>query len=737
MPALVGTPTRSTTKRRRTALKDGDDSQVEESPSFQEVRKMLLCTPRRTRTSAPQPVTPSKATSNRRANSPMLKENVPMHSDSTGSSSDQDEPIFTPSQDVVNPEDTLPTPHSTPTKDRVTARPIKDIYSHALQLLSPSGSTLPTILGRDSQRATLVTFLARRFPQVYRDHPTSASDSATPPASLYVSGPPGIGKTALLSAVVNEFSALIEERDLEDEIKVHMQTCQTSGATQNSVWDRLGRGLGLDMSLGTGHPKITSKQAFERGLAQGGSLTYPNILFFKFFRRSLIILDEIDHLQAAFASANLLQALISLAHAPDSTLTLIGIANTLDLMTRYDLASSASLVPSWKKGKDKSIDTPTMQQLHFKAYNASEIELIIRQRLSMLADSYPLVLDLTSQATASSRTTVPLLHPAALKLCAMKVAAKSGDIRQAFRVVEMCISSLKRKVRGSFGDGPEAQTLLSAHTPETAPKASPSDINLSLKDAGLSVSAELASQLSTLQRNARFVLISICIALSRDSLAGFEAKALNRTVNVSSCYAVYQEMLELDEVFRRSANLSRGDWVDAQGLVEANAFVRSFSTQGAAKGRKPKGSPTRRSGTDAADPMLGLSSYGLDEVVDALKTVPAAEGMSAGVLEDTLRISKIMLHWEEERVSRERSKKVFEQQRDRARDQTAPSEGFHGLGLEKGPATSSVGKGKKAQAGSGPGKWIGKKRKVEDEDEDDGDGLSVGNAGDGEGADGA
>ncbi|SCZ89210.1 BZ3500_MvSof-1268-A1-R1_Chr1-1g01031 [Microbotryum saponariae] len=713
MPSIVGTPTRSPNKRRRTTFKEEENSSVEESPSAQEVCKMLLGTPRRTRTSPSQLVTPTKATAKRRSHSPVLKENVPVHSDSTESHSDQDELIFTPSKEIVKPEDTLPTPHSTPTKDRVTARPIKDIYTHALQLLSPSGSTLPTILGRDSQRATLVTFLARRFPQVYRDHPTSASDSAIPPASLYVSGPPGIGKTALLSAVVNEFSALVEQQDLEDEISVHMQTCQTSGATQSSIWDRLGRGLGLDMSLGTGHAKFTSKQAFERGLARGGSF--------------LIILDEIDHLHAASASANLLQSLVTLAHAPNSSLTLIGIANTLDLMTRYDLASSASLVPSWKKGRGTSIDTPTMQQLHFKAYNASEIELILRQRLSMLADSYPLVPDLVSPPAPSSRTIVPLLHPAALKLCAMKVAARSGDIRQAFRVVEMCVSSLKRKARGSLGDGPEAQTLLSSHTPETAPKASPSDINLSLKDVGLSVSAELASQLSTLQRNARFVLVSICIALSRESLAGFEAKALNRTVNVSSCYAVYQEMLELDEVFRRSANLSRGDWVDAQGLVEANAFVRSFSTQGAAKGRKPKGSPTRRSGADAADPMLGLSSYGLDEVVDALKTVPAAEGMSAGVLEDTLRISKMMLHWEEERVSRERNKKMFEQQRDRSRDHNAPSEGFHGLGLEKGPASTGAGKnGRKAQDASGLGKWIGKKRKVEDEDEVDRNGLVVG-----------
>lgn len=174
---------------------------------------------------------------------------------------------------------TLPTPNSTPTKNSSRAsananespittpsrpRLIKNIFSHAHSLLSTTSSSTNSrpFIGRETQHAALLDFLGSRFPEVYISHSQSKSHSSVPP-SLYISGPPGLGKTALLSSVLTSFGSLIDEEGLENSVRVYMTNCSSLGSVgiERGIWERLGQGLGLDIKAGKG-----GREDFERAL---------------------------------------------------------------------------------------------------------------------------------------------------------------------------------------------------------------------------------------------------------------------------------------------------------------------------------------------------------------------------------------------------------------------------------------------------------------------------------------
>jgi Cdc6-like AAA superfamily ATPase len=86
---------------------------------------------------------------------------------------------------------------------------------------------------------------------------------------MYVSGPPGIGKTALLCSVIDELKQQVEERTLGEEVKVHMENCATvsAGGAQEGAWERLARGLGIEEKEGM--ERMKGKERFEEGIKDG------------------------------------------------------------------------------------------------------------------------------------------------------------------------------------------------------------------------------------------------------------------------------------------------------------------------------------------------------------------------------------------------------------------------------------------------------------------------------------
>lgn len=217
-----------------------------------------------------------------------------------------------------------------------------------------------------------------------------------------------------------------------------------------------------------------------------------------------------------------------------------------------------------------------------------------------------------------------------------------------------------------------------------------------LKDAGFGVPAQLASRLAELNLNSRMALVAICIALSRESDAGFESKATGRSVQTSAAYKLYCDVV-LEEGTLKPVNIT--EFEGARDILEGTAFIKLGSSPSTSPTGKPKARKPSRA--QVSDQAISLSHYGLDALAEALKEVPAADcerTMSTGAMQETLRMSKSMLFKEEQRTAGQRRKREFEK-RGSGRDKMAPREGFNGDGLDKEPVVKSKKGGKSFMGG--------------------------------------
>lgn len=201
-------------------------------------------------------------------------------------------------------------------------------------------------------------------------------------ASLYVSGPPGTGKTASLSQIMSK-------PEYKSSFKTVYINCTTTKSA-SAIYGKIIEELELSVTKSTKNSKIVIEK-------------YLNGKH----KMLLLILDEIDQLETK--NQSVLYSIFEWPSRPDSKLILVGIANSLDLTDRLlpRLNAKCELKP---------------KLMHFASYTKQQIENIIVERLKA-AD----VMD--------------VFAPVAIKLLAGKVAAVSGDIRRALdisrRVIEL------------------------------------------------------------------------------------------------------------------------------------------------------------------------------------------------------------------------------------------------------------------------------------------------------------
>lgn len=204
--------------------------------------------------------------------------------------------------------------------------------------------------------------------------------------TLYVSGPPGTGKTACLHIAVSD-------PQISKGYKVVYINC-TSMKSSSAVYMKIVEKLGLKIS---GSCEKSSLSAIEKCI-----LSSKNMI--------LLVLDELDELSNRKQS--ILYTVFEWPSMKNSRVVLVGIANALDLTDR--------VLPRLQARLDIQ---PTL--MHFSPYTRQQIIDIITDRLK--------------QARVCD-----ILSGSALQLLAGKVAAVSGDVRRALdiarRVIELAES---------------------------------------------------------------------------------------------------------------------------------------------------------------------------------------------------------------------------------------------------------------------------------------------------------
>ncbi|KAI1319099.1 AAA ATPase [Mortierella claussenii] len=271
------------------------------------------------------------------------------------------------------------------------------------------------LVGRVAERETILAFC--------RDH------ILTPKAgSLYISGQPGTGKTALLKEVMRDMESEIKESS--HEIMSVTLNCMTI-KDPRLVYAKLLEGLNL---VADSKDKDAAVKAME-SLVMENNKGKKKVMY-------VVILDEIDQLLTK--EQDVLYKLFEWSSMEGSRLTLFGIANALDMTDRF--------LPRLKARNCEP------QLLNFNPYQVAEIRAIIMDRLFSLEDNDVGVKDKPSEdkergkeVAAGKPRVAPLMQRPAIELCARKVAAATGDLRKALDIcrqtIEMVELEAKRKER--------------------------------------------------------------------------------------------------------------------------------------------------------------------------------------------------------------------------------------------------------------------------------------------------
>lgn len=142
----------------------------------------------------------------------------------------------------------------------------------------------------------------------------------------------------------------------------------------------------------------------------------------------VLVLDEIDSLLDI--ECETLYNIFEWALHRSSCLTLIGIANALDLTDRF--------LPRLKsKGLKPEL-------LPFLPYSAQHVSQIISDKLRTLLP----------KSTTVSADFTPCMQPAAIQLCAKKIASQTGDLRKAFNLVRRTIDQVEKDCIAKEQSGP-------------------------------------------------------------------------------------------------------------------------------------------------------------------------------------------------------------------------------------------------------------------------------------------
>lgn len=439
------------------------------------------------------------------------------------------------------------------------------IYTRARGLLRSTSTNVSSIAGREDERQRILEFIT-----------SSWGDSAH--TSLYISGTPGTGKTALVNSVLRSF----EKSEGTSDLRVISINCMALNGL-DALWDRLYEELyPTRASKNAAKPcKAKGKQAIDKVLS---SLNYkwyvlaPLLISSSDLGTSIIVLDELDHIAS---SNHTLSSIFSMSQQHPSTLRIIGIANT------HTLTSSLAQL--------SASEASSALTLHFGAYSSQELLQVLQARLSPLYDNleYP---EVTDQAKK-------FLPASTLTLLTKKIASQTGDVRALFEVLR---GAIDLAVAGS--KVPDADTnpltipplivkpdhilaALKAYLPSTgggrsssslAPSPTSNETVFKIRNLGLQVRLALLCILLASKR----MEASLSLSASTTSTptkspvkrAGSVVSQRITGLDVAQLHAYYSTVLTRadSDIF---TPVSRSEFSDLIGMLETIGVVASRSTR--------------------------------------------------------------------------------------------------------------------------------------------------------------
>ena len=295
----------------------------------------------------------------------------------------------------------LSTPRTPQTPSATTT-----IYNCARQLFTRSVDP-KRLIGRDDERKELQSFL-------------DSSRFSRPGRCIYVSGPPGTGKSALVSEICQ---GLKRTKGVKTAY-INCMSIKTSG----DIYSKLATEI-LDGGVFMDTDAVSVLRSTFLPKQKSGTFTY------------IVTLDEIDHLLTLDLEA--LYALFEWSLHQSSKLIVIGIANALDLTDRF--------LPRLKARNLKP------QLLPFLPYTAPQIASIITTKLQSLI----------SYNSTEQSDYIPFVQPAAIQLCSKKVASQTGDLRKAFDIIRRTIDLVETEIKAKDEVSVASQLL------PTSPSKSP------------------------------------------------------------------------------------------------------------------------------------------------------------------------------------------------------------------------------------------------------------------------
>ncbi|KAK3495894.1 P-loop containing nucleoside triphosphate hydrolase protein [Neurospora crassa] len=266
------------------------------------------------------------------------------------------------------------------------------VYHQARQLFSRSADP-GELIGRDDERKKLNTFLDR-------------CTTAHPSGCLYVSGPPGTGKSAIVNKVTDKFAS---ETSTVRKAYINCMSIKSSKDLYVTLLDQL-------VSKDEDKEELSTESDVVAALQK---LILPRKKTQDVF---LVVLDEIDHILTLDPES--LYSLFEWSlEKKNSRLALIGIANALDLTDRF--------LPRLKSRNLKPELLPILP------YTAPQVKNIIITRLKSLLPG----------GTPKDPNYIPFFHPAAIELCSRKVSSQTGDLRRAFEICRRAIDLVESETR--------------------------------------------------------------------------------------------------------------------------------------------------------------------------------------------------------------------------------------------------------------------------------------------------